>query len=177
MASFLSQRVTRIGLAVSLIALATLVIRIPNPATQGYINLGDAMLFIVALIFGWRVAGVAGALGSALADVLGGFLIWAPWTLLIKGCEGVIVGFIAGLGNSLSPSANLVVPLVAVLVGGIWMVSGYYLAGTIMFGPVAALTQIPGDLIQALVAGGVALPLSKIIKNILEKGDHGLHTH
>ena len=61
MASFLSQRVTRIGLAVSLIALATLVIRIPNPATQGYINLGDAMLFIVALIFGWRVAGVAGA--------------------------------------------------------------------------------------------------------------------
>ena len=56
----------------------------------------------IALVFGWRIGGIAGGVGSALADALGGYFIWAPWTLIIKGIEGILVGTIAfwGIGGA-----------------------------------------------------------------------------
>ena len=48
------------ALAVALVAAATLAIRVPTPATQGYINLGDSVIFVTALIFGARTGAVAG---------------------------------------------------------------------------------------------------------------------
>ena len=73
----------RIALLIALVAVATLVLRIPMPATEGYINVGDAIIVAGALLFGGFAAGLAGGLGSALADGLGGYAHWAPFTLLI----------------------------------------------------------------------------------------------
>ena len=163
------------ALMIALMTLATMIIRIPNPATQGYINLGDAMLFTIALVFGWRIGGLAGGVGSALADALGGYFIWAPWTLVIKGIEGILVGTIAFWGAGTGRHPRRIAAFVAVLVGGAWMVSGYYLAGSVLFGDVAALTEIPGNLTQAGVAVVVALPLSVILRNALQRSDYGPH--
>ncbi|MYI99820.1 MAG: ECF transporter S component, partial [Gemmatimonadetes bacterium] len=99
MAAVPVRRLTLAALSIALVTLATFVIRIPNPATQGYINLGDGLLFTLALVFGWRIGGLAGGVGSALADALGGYFIWAPWTLVIKGIEGILVGTIAFWGT------------------------------------------------------------------------------
>ena len=200
MAAVPVRRLTLAALSIALVMLATFVIRIPNPATQGYINLGDGLLFTLALVFGWRIGGLAGGVGSALADALGGYFIWAPWTLVIKGIEGILVGTIAFWGtrggrdtlggrdtpearDARDPGAALAAPhdrhpgrivaFVAVLVGGAWMVTGYYLAGSVLFGGIAALTEIPGNLIQAGVAIVVALPLSVLLRNALKRSDYG----
>ncbi len=191
------RRLTMAALMIALMTLATLIIRIPNPATQGYINLGDAMLFTIALVFGWRIGGIAGGVGSALADALGGYFIWAPWTLVIKGIEGILVGMIAWWGvldrrdarNSgddqvgRDAESALAAPggrhpgriaaFAAVLVGSAWMVTGYYLAGSVLFGGIAALTEIPGNLVQAGVAVVVALPLSVLLRNALKRSNYG----
>ena len=172
------RSLTLAALMIALMTLATLIIRIPNPATQGYINLGDAMLMTIALVFGWRIGGIAGGVGSALADALGGYFLWAPWTLVVKGIEGVLVGSIAAwggrsAGNGTAP--RRIAAFAAVLVGGAWMVSGYYLAGSVLFGGVAALTEIPGNLTQAGVAVVVALPLSAVLRNALQRSDYGPH--
>lgn len=197
MATVSVRRLTLAALSIALVTLATVIIRIPNPATQGYINLGDAMLFTIALVFGWRIGGIAGGVGSALADALGGYFIWAPWTLVIKGIEGILVGTIAfwgvrgardgrdiqsahdALDTGAAPAApggrhpGRIAAFVAVLVGGAWMVSGYYVAGSALFGGVAALTEIPGNLTQAGVAVVVALPLSVLLRNALKRSDYG----
>lgn len=191
MAAVPVRRLTLAALSIALVTLATVIVRIPNPATQGYINLGDALLFTLALVFGWRIGGLAGGVGSALADALGGYFIWAPWTLVIKGIEGVLVGTIAfwgtrgGRGTPVgrdTPDAGdtpggrnsgRIAAFAAVLVGGAWMVAGYYLAGTVLFGGVAALTEIPGNLVQASVAVVVALPLSVLLRNALKRSDYG----
>ncbi len=170
------RNITLAALMIALMTLATLIIRIPNPATQGYINLGDAMLMTIALVFGWRIGGLAGGVGSALADALGGYFIWAPWTLVIKGVEGMLVGTIAAWGARDARDGNhlrRIMAFVAVVVGGAWMVSGYYMAGSVLFGGVAALTEIPGNLTQAGVAVVVALPLSVILRNALQRSDYG----
>ena len=164
---------TLAALMIALMTLATLIIRIPNPATQGYINLGDALLFTIALVFGWRIGGLAGGVGSALADALGGYFIWAPWTLVIKGVEGILVGTIASWGARQGTGPRRSAAFIAVIAGGAWMVSGYYLAGSVLFGGVAALTEIPGNLTQAGVAVVVALPLSVLLRNALQRSDYG----
>lgn len=76
----------------ALVAVATLLIRIPVPVTQGYINLGDAVVITAALLMGPRTGLIAGGIGSALADWLAGCAHWAPFTLIIKGLEGYLVG-------------------------------------------------------------------------------------
>ncbi|MBM3263848.1 MAG: ECF transporter S component [candidate division Zixibacteria bacterium] len=144
---------TRNGLLIALTAAATLAVRIPNPATQGYVNLGDGVLFTAALLWGSRAGGLAGGIGSALADVIGGYTIWAPWTLVVKGVEGMLAGGISSRGGS----AFAVLGLFA---GGVWMITGYYLAGRFLFGSVVALTEIPGNIVQAVVGAVVAFPLS-----------------
>lgn len=179
MAHVTVRSMTLAALMTALMTLATLIIRIPNPATQGYINLGDAMLMTIALLFGWRIGGLAGGVGSALADALGGYFLWAPWTLVIKGIEGVLVGWIAAWGGRSARSGRdgtgprRIAAFVAVMAGGAWMVTGYYLAGSVLFGGVAALTEIPGNLTQAGVAVVVALPLSVVLRNALQRSDHG----
>ncbi len=171
------RKMTLASLMIALMTLATLIIRIPNPATQGYINLGDAMLMTIALLFGWRIGGLAGGVGSALADALGGYFIWAPWTLVIKGIEGILVGTIAAwggrsTGNGTAPSRRIAA-FAAMVAGGAWMVFGYYMAGSVLFGGVAALTEIPGNLTQAGVAVVVAFPLSVLLRNALKRSDYG----
>ena len=173
MAHVTVRSMTLAALMIALMTLATLIIRIPNPATQGYINLGDALLMTIALVFGWRFGGLAGGVGSALADALGGYFMWAPWTLVIKGIEGVLVGTIAAWGVREGIGPRRVMAFVAVVVGGAWMVSGYYMAGSVLFGGVAALTEIPGNLTQAGVAVVVALPLSVLLRNALQRSDYG----
>lgn len=59
----------------ALVTAATLLIRIPVPATQGYINLGDAVVIAAGLLLGPRTGLIAGGIGSALADWLAGMRI------------------------------------------------------------------------------------------------------
>src|SRR5438094_10638059 len=73
-------------------AALTIVVRIPVPGTGGYLNAGDMAVVFCGLFLGGRWGAVAGGLGSAAAEVLGGFFIFAPVTLVAKGIEGFIAG-------------------------------------------------------------------------------------
>ena len=114
--------VAQAGIMAALVAVATFAVQVPIPATKGYLNFGDIMIFASALIFGPIVGGFAGGVGSALSDVAGGYAsTYAPFTLIIKGAEGIIAGLIAKRG---SKKRNVL----AVAVAGVEMVSGYFLA-------------------------------------------------
>ena len=86
---------TLFALLIALTTVATMVVQIPTPPTQGYINVGDSMIYVSALLFGPLAGLLAGGIGSALADWLTGYGQFAPYTLVIKGLEGLVVGLIA----------------------------------------------------------------------------------
>ena len=67
----------------ALTCVATMIIHIPSPI-GGYFNLGDCMVLLSAFVLGpvWGTA--AGGIGSALADVICGYFVYAPGTLVIK---------------------------------------------------------------------------------------------
>ena len=57
----------------ALVFIATFVPKIPIPL--GYAHLGDAAIFLVVMFFGRRVGIISAVIGSALADLIGGFPI------------------------------------------------------------------------------------------------------
>ncbi len=141
------RSLTTNALAVALTAAATMALRVPVPATQGYINLGDAVIFTAAALFGARTGLLAGGIGSALADLLGGYAHWAPFTLVIKGLEGVLVGLL--FRSSLRSGRGIAFGGLSALLGGLWMVTGYFLTEALLYGWQPALSGLPGNGLQA----------------------------
>lgn len=76
------------------VAVSTMSFTLYIPATRGYFNLGEAFVYISAILGGPIVGMIAGGLGSAFADVALGYAPYAPGTLIIKGLEGLVVGYI-----------------------------------------------------------------------------------
>lgn len=76
----------------ALVCVVTIIFSIYVPATEGFFNIGESMVFLSALLFGPLVGAFAGGVGSMLADLLLGYPHYAPATLIIKACEGAVVG-------------------------------------------------------------------------------------
>jgi uncharacterized membrane protein len=129
---------------IAMTTVMTIAIRIPTVATNGYLNLGDMVVFVAALLMGKSGGLIIGGLGSSLADIIAGYTHYAPITLIVKGIEGYIAGalFETKIGKKM--------PLFATAIGGIWMALGYYLAEIFMYGAEAALVSIPGNLAQGI---------------------------
>ncbi|MFZ7102038.1 MAG: ECF transporter S component [Peptococcaceae bacterium] len=90
-----ARKITFGGLMIALVFVTTFSVKIPIPFTQGYIHAGDSMIFVAAVLLGWKYGAIAGGVGSALADILGGYANWALPTLIIKSVMGGLVGWIA----------------------------------------------------------------------------------
>ena len=76
----------------ALVCVVTIIFSIYVPETRGFFNIGESMVFLSAILFGSFVGAFAGGIGSMLADLLLGYPHYAPATLIIKACEGAIVG-------------------------------------------------------------------------------------
>lgn len=139
---------------IAVTAVFTLLIRVPIPATQGYFNFSDVAITFAGLAFGPWVGLVAGGIGTALADVIGGYAQWAWLSFLAHGLEGLIIGL---LGR------RRALPFIigGWLVGALVMVALYYLgAAAILIGDWAVpLAEVPFNLIQGAVGGLVGIPL------------------
>ena len=143
-----------IGIFSALICILTMIISIPIPATSGFINIGDAGVMITGLLFGPIIGGIAGGVGSSLADIFLGYTIYAPATLIIKGLEGFLVGLIANpkKGDSRINYKDIL----AVITGGILMTYGYFLYEIFLFG-------VPGAVYELFLNGIIQFGLGSII--------------
>lgn len=150
-----------LALFIALVAVATLIVRIPIPQTTGYMNLGDSMVLLAGVFFGPGLGFLAGGLGSALADIIGGYPQWALWTLIIKGLEALLAGVFFSLFKARRGRVSAMQVFVFI-VATAWMVLGYFVAETIMYDRMAALAEVPANLMQAggsVVLATVMLPV------------------
>ena len=164
-----SKTIAVYALMTALVAVATIAIRIPMPATDGYLNLGDAFVLFCGVVFGPLAGLISGGIGSALADLIGGYAHLILPTFLIKGAEGALAGGLfylfkkSGLNRFLGAG-------IASFVAALWMVVGYFFASWIMKGSAAvAWTSVPENAVQGAVGIVLALFLlfnTSHIKNI-----------
>lgn len=79
----------------ALVCAVTMVFYISVPRTNGYFNFGEIMVYTTALLFGAYVGAFAGGVGSMFSDLLLGYPQFALGTLVIKACEGGLVGVLS----------------------------------------------------------------------------------
>ena len=148
-----------LAIMTALTTVMTLVIQIPYPGTSGYFNFGDTMVMLSGLLLGPIGGFCAGGVGSAIADVTSGYSYYAPITLIVKGLEGMAVGY---LSSRVREHVRLNVrDVIAVLVGAVIMLIGYFLAQVFFF--TIAVEIAIGELVTinlAQVASGAAVTLS-----------------
>lgn len=151
-----------------LVVVMTMIIRIPVPATQGYIHLGDCMIFFSVLLLGWKWGAVAAGVGSALADFFAGYAYYAPITLVVKGLMAVVMGLCVeyAIKHGFTGIKMKIAEVIGMIVAGFFMVGGYYVAEGFMYGNfVAPLAAIPMNCVQfvtgVVLATALAYALSK----------------
>ena len=152
------KRMAVAALAAALIFLVVAFLQIPFPIGQGgYINIGDAFIFLFATLLPLPYAVAAAAVGPALADVASGDAVYAPFTLLIKAAMAFCFdsrrkGF--GARNLLASGAAVAI-----------LVVGYYLADAVLARSfIVPLAAAPFNLIQGAVSAALFAGLSYILE-------------
>lgn len=142
-----------------LVLLTTYTFKIPTPF-QGYVHLGDAMIFLSVLAVGKRNGAFAAGIGSAMADLLGGYVAFAPWTLVIKALMAFVMGiFIEAMTKkerkTLKLAAVPLIEIVGMVIAGAVMVLGYGVADAVLAGNIwTGILSMPANCGQ-FVAGVV----------------------
>lgn len=224
----------------ALVFVATTVFSVYVPQTRGFFNIGETMVFTTALLLGPFIGAFAGGVGSMIADLFLGYWYYAPATLIIKACEGGLVGLLSrrklkfvskaqweeftfrsglvlgillasigsiyysgsielylGIPPAQSPSLNLFIPkelwytigalalilfaaagytfepefgwlTFTILLGGLTMVTGYFVYQLFFIGPlfsipVIAVAEIPINIGQMLIGLVVSIPMVRTI--------------
>lgn len=138
------KTLVRYAMLIALTTVMTMVIQIPTVGTEGYLNLGDMVVFLAAFILGKKGGFIVGGFGSALADLITGYTHYVPITFVVKGLEGFIAA------SLLETKIGRDRPIMATSIAGAFMAFGYFIPETFMYGK-AAVASIPGNILQGLV--------------------------
>lgn len=143
------KKIVMAALFAAFACVATMSIRIPTPGTGGYIHPGDAVVILAGVILGPVWGLLAAGIGSALADLIGGYFFYVPITFVIKG----IVAFTAGVlyqKVGKTPRSRWM----AVVLGGVGdillVTGGYFLCESLIYGAAASAASVPANLIQGV---------------------------
>lgn len=140
-----------VGALIALAAIATMVIRVPIPATTGYFNIGDVFVVLAGLWLGPLAGAIVGGVGPTIADAIG-YPVFIPATLITKGMEGFIVGLIA----SRAKEGKIGIRTTAAFAGGITIVICYFVFEAYIYPflgqtiPVFAITDIGAAIVEVI---------------------------
>lgn len=151
-----TKKLALYGLFAALTVVATMIFKIPVPSFNIYFNMGESVIYLAAFLYGGPAGAIIGGVASALADIIGGYPVWAPITLVIKGVEGYLVGTMAKKTS----------PILAITIGAIPMVIGYPSIAGILYGVAAIPIEFMLSLLQVIVGAVIALFLYPRLKNL-----------
>lgn len=164
--------IIQVGLMAAIVFVATSIIHFQT--FMGVMHAGDSMVFLAAILLGRKKAAIASAIGMALFDLTHGYLVWAPFTFVIKGVMAYIVGVIAYRADF--KGEKFINNLIAFIIAGVFMITAYYIGGAIILSFIQAdkqtfsqalllsLKDVPTNIAQVVVGILIAAPLLEALK-------------
>jgi uncharacterized repeat protein (TIGR04002 family) len=144
------------SLAALFAAMTTVIIifvRVPNPAGQGIIHVGDSVIYLAACILPFPFGLVAAAIGGSTANLIGGPQMYAPVTFVLKAL--ITLPFTAASERILTKRNAL-----ALIPAGIITIGGYFLVTWFFFGRLTAIAWLPGGAVQVAASSAVFAALA-----------------
>ncbi len=146
------------GVFTALVFVVTAYLHIPT--NNGYIHVGDGLIYLASCLLPWPYAVVVGAGGAFFADCLTGFAVWAPGSVIIKALTALLF---SSKGSKVIHLRNLL----ALLPAAVLCAGGYYLYEALLYGNyVAPLSGIPASITQSVASSvvfiAVGLALDKL---------------
>ena len=174
-----SKRATRIRLIVFtalMTALTTVLTLVSIPLATGYYNFGDIPIFLSACLLGPIPALITGAVGAMLGDVILGYMPYAPFTLIIKALEGLVVAILFIIVKKFVKKSLPQALLCAVcnVLGGLIMALGYFLAEGLLLAEnswTGGIINLPFNILQGVISAIAAVALMYLfgLKKLFEK--------
>ncbi|QEE16249.2 ECF transporter S component [Promethearchaeum syntrophicum] len=175
------------GILTALETILTTTVSIPIPATTGYFNVGEGLIYFTAVLFGPYIGAFVGGVGAAFADILGPYAIFAPGTFIAKGAEGFIVGLVFKYlqsNENLKNNWRIFTIILGVVAGGLMAIFADGVFPIIILGVIlAVIIWILGLTVQknisvkilSMMAGGMAMVLGyflyeSLILNLISPG-------
>ena len=156
------------GVFATLVFVVTAYLHIPT--YNGYVHVGDGFIFLAACLLPMPYGVFVGAVGAMLADLLTGFAIWAPGSMVIKALAAMLFSC---KGKKILTLRNILILIPAAVIS----IAGYYFYEVLITGSfIASLSGIPGSTVQAVtsslvfIATGLAMDKFNFKKTLLE--DH-----
>lgn len=144
-------KTTNTAIFTAIILLSTMLVKFSTGLGEGYIHFGDCFIYLSACILPFPYCLVASALGGALADILGGYAVWAVPTAIIKTL--IALPFMLMCRNNKSSKIlNVKIAMLTILSGAI-SILGYFIAECILYSVESATLSILGNTIQAVASG------------------------
>lgn len=151
MTSSKTLKLVTAALLAALTCVATMIIQIPVPVTSGYIHLGDGFVILSGILLGPVYGALAAGIGSMLADLLTGYMVYAPITFVVKGLAALASGLIFSILQKKNQKFHILPVIFCGVCATVIIASGYFAAEAVIlgYGPAAA-ASVPHNLIQGL---------------------------
>lgn len=162
----LAKRLAFTALFAALCCVATVVIVVP--LANGYFNAGDVFVLLAGWCLGPLFGGMAAGVGSALADILSGYVLYAPVTFFVKGLDAAAAYFVWRLFKKLirGERADVLARLPAAILAEAWMVFGYFAFECCLYGLAGGAASLVGNALQGALCTVSALLLVEAFYNI-----------
>lgn len=138
-----SRKITLSAIFCSLVAVCTL---LQIPTVAGYINLGDVAILVSACLIG-NLGILSASIGAGLIDILTGYSIYLPATIIIKGLMAFICSKILH-----KKSNKLFKYIIIFIICEIVMIIGYFLYEIFVFDIGYAVSGLLYNCIQGAIA-------------------------
>ncbi len=146
------------GVMAALVFVMTYLPKVPVPVTGGYVHLGDGMVFLAAMLLG-PMGVAAAAVGSALSDLVGGYMTYLPVTFVIKGVMALVAWKLYKPGQGLRNALGFALAEAI-------MVAGYFAFEAVLYGVPAALGAVGPNAIQGLAGVAVGLLCATLVPRL-----------
>ncbi len=155
------RALTLAALFTALTTVATLLIQIPTP-TKGYVNLGDSIVNIAAWVLGPVYGAAAAGIGSAIADIVSGYVVYAPVTLVVKAAMAAASALVIRAAGK--RSGSLLPRIAAAASAEVIMVVGYALFEAVLYHSAsAALLGVPANAVQGALGAAVSVAVYELV--------------
>ena len=139
------------AMCAALVLMGTMFIQVPS--INGYVHIGDAFVYLSACFLPFPFSLLAAGLGAAIADAVTPYIIYAPFTFVVKALMAMLF---SSKGEKILIKRNIFAVFGACVVN----VLGYYITECILFPQetfsvtlVKGLATLPGNFSQSFAAG------------------------